>query len=236
MNKIFNFLKIFILVGIISCSKISPKGEIEVKDVTVENFTKLNLKGDFKVFFAKGNQNLVSVETYPNVYKNLDIEVENGILTIEENRKPENVDFYSITIFGKNDLNEISLADQVEMNVSGQVKTPEFSLHLKGNSKFMGAVIAPKSKIEMAEKSNANILGETKNLNLKLTDSASIMAPYFYVENLELNAKNDASAGLNIDNEMKGTLENTSKLIFYGEPLNKLTKKDKASVENRKLR
>lgn len=236
MNKIFNFLKIFILVGIISCSKISPKGEIEVKDVTVENFTKLNLKGDFKVFFAKGNQNLVSVETYPNVYKNLDIEVENGILTIEENRKPENVDFYSITIFGKNDLNEISLADQVEMNVSGQVKTPEFSLHLKGNSKFMGAVIAPKSKIEMAEKSNANILGETKNLNLKLTDSASIMAPYFYVENLELNAKNNASAGLNIDNEMKGTLENTSKLIFYGEPLNKLIKKDKSSVENRKLR
>ena len=234
ITKLFLFL--YLCLNLISCSKISPSGEIEVKDKSVENFAKLNLKGNFKVFFAKGNQNIVSVETYPNIYKNLDIEVENGILTIEENRKPENVDFYSITIFGKNDLNEISLADQVEMNVSGQVKTPEFSLHLKGNSKFMGAVIAPKSKIEMAEKSNANILGETKNLNLKLTDSASIMAPYFYVENLELNAKNDASAGLNIDNEMKGTLENTSKLIFYGEPLNKLTKKDKASVENRKLR
>lgn len=230
------FLFLFLVFNIISCSKISPKGEIEVKDVTVENFTKLNLKGDFKVFFAKGNQNLVSVETYPNVYKNLDIEVENGILTIEENRKTDQVDFYNITIFGKNDLNEVSLSDKVEMNVSGQVKTPEFSLHLKGYSKFMGAVIAPKSKIEMAEKSNANILGETKNLNLKLADSASIMAPYFYVENLEILSKNGASAGLNIDQEMKGTLENTSKLIFYGEPLNKLTKKDKASVENRKLK
>lgn len=88
----------------------------------------------------------------------------------------------------------------------------------------------------MAEKSNANILGETKNLNLKLADSASIMAPYFYVENLEILSKNGASAGLNIDQEMKGTLENTSKLIFYGEPLNKLTKKDKAVIENRKLK
>ena len=234
ITKLFLFL--YLCINLISCSKISPSGEIEVKDKSVENFAKLNLKGNFKVFFAKGNQNIVSVETYPNIYKNLDIEVENGILTIEENRKPENVDFYSITIFGKNDLNEISLADQVEMNVSGQVKTPEFSLHLKGNSKFMGAVIAPKSKIEMAEKSNANILGETKNLNLKLADSASIMAPYFYVENLEILSKNGASAGLNIDQEMKGTLENTSKLIFYGEPLNKLTKKDKASVENRKLK
>ena len=61
------------------------------------------------------------------------------------------------------------------------------------------------------------------------------MMPYFYVENLELNAKNDASAGLNIDNEMKGTLENTSKLIFYGEPLNKLTKRQ-SFCRNRKLR
>ena len=229
-------LYFIIFLGLISCSKISPKGEIEVKDEKVENFTKLNLKGNFKVFFAKAEQNLVSVETYPNIYKNLNIEVENGTLTIEENRKPENVDFYSVTIFGKNELSEISLAENVEMNVSGQVKSPNFSLNLKDHSKFMGAVIAPKSKIEMAEKSNANILGETKNLNLKLADSASIMAPYFYVENLELNAKNDASAGLNIDNEMKGTLENTSKLIFYGEPLNKLTKKDKSSVENRKLK
>lgn len=234
ITKLFLFL--YLCLNLISCSKISPKGEIEVKDKSVENFAKLNLKGNFKVFFAKGNQNIVSVETYPNVYKNLDIEVENGILTIEENRKTDQVDFYSITIFGKNDLNEISLADQVEMNVSGQVKSPNFSLNLKDHSKFMGAVISEKSSVEMTQKANANILGETKNLNLKLTDSASIMAPYFYVENLELNAKNNASAGLNIDNEMKGTLENTSKLIFYGEPLNKLIKKDKSSVENRKLR
>ena len=101
---------------------------------------------------------------------------------------------------------------------------------MKDHSKFMGAVISEKSIVDMAQKSNANILGETKNLNLKLTDSASIMAPYFYVENLELNTKNNASAGLNIDNEMKGTLENTSKLIFFGEPLNKLVKKDKACL------
>lgn len=230
------FLYLYLCLNLLSCSKISPKGEIEVKDVTVENFTKLSLKGDFKVFFAKGNQNLVSVETYPNIYKNLDIEVKNGTLTIEESRKPENVDFYSITIFGKNDLNEISLSNHVEMNISGQVKSSEFLLNLKDNSKFMGAVISDKSKIDMAQKSNANILGETKILNLKLSDSASIMAPYFYVENLEMNAKNGTSAGLNIDNEMKGTLENTSKLIFYGEPLNKLVKKDKSSVENRKLK
>ena len=71
MNKLFNFLYILLFLGFISCSKISPSGEIEVKDVSVENFTKLDLKGNFKVFFVKGNQNLVSVETYPNIYHNL---------------------------------------------------------------------------------------------------------------------------------------------------------------------
>ncbi len=233
-TKLFFFF--LLCISLISCSKISPSGEIEVKDEKVENFTKLNLKGSFKVFFVKGNQNLISVETYPNIYKNLDIEVKNGTLTIDENRKPENVDFYTITIFGKSDLNEISLSDQVEMNVSGQVKSPDFSLLLKDNAKFMGAVIAQKSNVKMSQTSKANLLGETQNLNLQLSDSASIMSPYFYIENLDILSENGASAGLNIDNEMKGTLENTSKLIFYGEPLNKLTKKDKASVENRKLK
>lgn len=221
---------------IISCSKITPSGEIEVKDTAVENFTKLNLKGNFKVFFAKAEHNLVSVETYPNIYKNLDIEVENGVLTINENRNAENVDFYSITIFGKNNLSEVKLQKHVEMNISGKINSPQFSLNLTDNSKFMGAIATEKTSVEMSKISNANILGKSQLLTLKQSDSASIVAPYFNVENLEINAKNDASAALNIDNEMKGTLENTSKLIFYGEPLNKITKKDKASIENRKLR
>ena len=60
-------LYFIIFLGFISCSKISPKSEIEVKDEKVENFAKLNLKGNFKIFFAKGSQNLVSVETLPKM-------------------------------------------------------------------------------------------------------------------------------------------------------------------------
>lgn len=230
------FLYLYLCLTLLSCSKITPSGEIEVKDVSVENFTKLDLKGNFKVFFVKGNQNLVSVETYPNIYKNLDVEVDNGTLEIKENRDAENVDFYSITIFGKNELSEISMANHVEMNVSGKINSPQFSLYLKDNTKFMGAITSHKTIVEMWNNANANLLGKSKFLNLKQSDSTSIMAPYFEVENLEISAKNNVSAGLNVDNEMKGNLENTSKLIFYGEPLNKLTKKDKASVENRKFR
>lgn len=240
MLKMKNIIKIFLCLNlcimVFSCSKISPKGEIEVKDTAVEDFTKLNLKGHFKIFFAKGEQNLVSVETYPNIYNNLDIDAEDGTLTIEEGRQPENVDFYTITVFGKNDLAEITLADHVEMNISGQIKSPQFTLNVKDNAKFMGAVVAQKSNVTMSQKSNANVLGQTKSINLKMADSSSIVAPYFYAENLEILAKNDAFAGVNVENEMKGYIENTSKLVFYGEPLNKVTKKNKAVIENKKLK
>lgn len=230
------FLYLYLCLNLLACSKISPNGEIEVKDKSVENFSKLDLKGSFKVFFVKGTQNLVSVETYPNIYQNLDIEVEDGTLIIKENRNAENVDFYSITIFGKNELSGISMADHVEMNISGKINSPQFSLNLTDNSKFMGAITAGKTSVEMSKKSNANVLGETKQLILKQSDSASIVAPYFNIENFEINAKNDAFAGINVDNEMKGNLENTSKVVFYGEPLNKIIKKDKASIEKRKLK
>ncbi len=234
IRKIYLFLCFFLCL--ISCSKITPKGEIELKDVSVGKFTNLDLEGNYKVFFVKGLQNLVSVETYPNIFKNLDIKVENSTLHIKENRNAEKVPFYTITIFGNQDPTSITLHNRVEFNISGLVQSPKFSLFLDGNSKFLGAVNTESAQIAMAQKTNANILGKTANLNLKLADSASIVAPYFEVENLEINEKNDAFAGINVGNEMKGTLENTSKLIFYGEPVNNLVKKDKSSVENGKLR
>jgi hypothetical protein len=51
ITKLFLFL--YLCLNLISCSKISPSGEIEVKDKSVENFAKLNLKAISKYFLPK---------------------------------------------------------------------------------------------------------------------------------------------------------------------------------------
>lgn len=218
-----------------SCGKISPKGEIQSKDVELAEFSKVDLKGKFRVFYVQNPHNFVNVETYPNVFKNLNIKVENGQLSISEKSETEKVDFYNITIYGKNAFENIKMADSVEFNISSQMKVKDFSLHLKDNAKFIGSVISEKADISMTEKSRANLLGKTNFLKLNIKDTASIISPYWYIKDLEIDSQNGNYSELNVDEEIKGKITNTSKLVYYGNPSKKIKVEEKAILEKREL-
>ncbi len=139
------FIYLFILISLISCGKISPKGNIESKDVKVEDFVNLDLNGKFRAFFVKSDSSYVNIETYKNIGDNVKLKVKDKTLSITENRKISPVDFYTITIYSKYNLEKISLADSVEMNTSSEIKTDNFTLNLKKNAKFIGSLNSQKS-------------------------------------------------------------------------------------------
>ncbi|SEH58054.1 GIN domain-containing protein [Epilithonimonas hominis] len=230
----FTYLFIFSII-IISCGKVSPKGEIQSKDIELSEFSKLDLKGKFRVFYVQSPHNFVNVETYPNFFDNLNIEVKDKNLSITEKRETDKVDFYNITIYGKNPFDVIKIADSVELNISSQMKVENFALHLKDNAKFIGSVISEKSEIEMTNKSRSNLLGKTTLAKLNIKDTASIISPYWYIKDLEIESQNGNYAELSVDEEIKGKIGNTSKLIYYGNPSKKLKVTEKATLENKKL-
>lgn len=219
----------------ISCGKVSPKGDIQSKDVELAEFSKLDLKGKFRVFYVQSPHNFVNVETYPNFFNNLNIEVKDKNLSITEKRETDKVDFYNITIYGKNPFDVIKIADSVELNISSQMKVENFALHLKDNAKFIGSVISEKSVIDMANKSRANLLGKTALAKISIRDTASIISPYWYIKDLEIESQNGNYAELNVDEEIKGKIGNTSKLVYYGNPSKKLKVTEKATLENKKI-
>ena len=235
-RKINSFIYLlFFSLLIISCGKVTPKGDIQSKDIELSEFSKLNLNGKFRVFYVQSPHNFVNIETYPNIFDNLNVEVKNNQLDITENRPTDKVDFYNITVYGKNPFSEIKISDSVELNISSQMKVDNFTLHLKDNAKFIGSVISEKSEIDMSNKSRANLLGKTTLAKLIIKDTASIISPYWYIKDLEIDSQNGNYAELNVDEEIKGKIGNTSKLIYYGNPSKKLKVEQKATLENKKL-
>ncbi|MBU4537716.1 MAG: DUF2807 domain-containing protein [Weeksellaceae bacterium] len=232
MKNIFFLILIF---SVISCGKIAPKGNIESKDIPLEEFVNLNLKGKFRVFYIHSDKNFVNVETYPNVLNNLKIKIKDKTLNIEEKRETEGVDFYNITIYSKFNLEKVSLADSVEMNISSEIKTDNFRLNLKNNSKFIGSVNSRRAEVEMTQKSRANFLGQTKDAVLRISDTASIIAPYWYIENLNIDSKNGNYAEVNVKDSLKGNIKNTSKLVYYNDPIRAFKIDKTADVQNKKL-
>ncbi|MDC8104146.1 DUF2807 domain-containing protein [Chryseobacterium sp. B21-037] len=230
-----NILYIFVLVAVISCGKVSPKGNIERKDVDVSEFVNLDLDGKFRVFYARGPKNFVEIETYPNVANNLDVDVKDKTLSIKEKRGTKGVDFYNVTIYSKYNLEKVSISDSVEMNISSEIKTDNFKLNLKNNATFMGSVNTRRAEIEMVNRSRANFLGETKNAVIKISDTASLIAPYWKITNLNIDSKNGNYAEVNVKDSLKGHIQNTAKFLYYNDPIRAFKIDKTTKVENKTL-
>ncbi|KMQ65237.1 hypothetical protein ACM46_12590 [Chryseobacterium angstadtii] len=226
---------ISLLVVAVSCGKVSPKGNIERKDVDVSEFVNLDMEGKFRVFYARGAKNFVEIETYPNVADNLDIDVKDKTLFIKEKRGTKGVDFYNVTIYSKYNLEKVAIADSVEMNISSEIKTDNFRLNLKNYATFMGSVNTRRAEVDMQNKSRANFLGLTKNALIKISDTASLIAPYWKIDNLNIDSRNGNYAEVNVKDSLKGNVQNTAKFIYYNSPIRAFKIDKQARVENKKL-
>lgn len=223
------------LIVVVSCGKISPKGKIETKDIDVSEFVNLDLEGKFRVFYARGPKNFVEIETYPNVAKNLDVDVKDKTLSIKESRGTKGVDFYNVTIYSKYNLEKVSISDSVEMNISSEIKTDNFRLNLKNNATFMGSINTRRAEVEMKNGSRANFLGLTKDAVIKISDTASLIAPYWKITNLKIDSKNGNYAEVNVKDSLKGNIQNTAKFIYYNNPIRAFKIDKTTKVENKKL-
>ena len=232
MKNLFILLLAF---TVISCGDISPKGNIESKDIPLDEFVNLNLKGKFRLFYIKRDSSFVNVETYPNILNNLKIKVKDKTLNIEEKRAVRGIDFYNVTIYSKYNLEQVSISDSVEMNISSEIKTDNFRLNLKNNGKFIGSVNSRRAEVEMTGKSRANFLGKTKDAVIKISDTASIIAPYWNIENLNISSQNGIYAEVNVKDSLKGTIKNTSKMVYYDDPIRAFKSDKTANVQNRKM-
>lgn len=232
MKKIIFLLAFFTLV---SCGKISPEGNLEKKEIDVEEFVNLDLAGKFRVFYARGPKNFVEIETYPNIADNLDIDVDDKTLSIKESRGTKGVDFYNVTIYSKYNLEKVSLSDSVEMNISSEIKTDNFRLNLKNNATFMGSVNTRRAEVEMLNRSRANFLGETENAVIKISDTASLIAPYWKIVNLNIDSKNGNYAEVNVKDSLRGSIQNTAKFLYYNDPIRAFKVDKTTRVQNKKL-
>ena len=228
-----NLFYVVLVFGAVSCGKVKPKGDIATKDVNVPEYTKVDLNGKFKVFYVNNPKNFVSVETYPNVYDNLKIDVKDNTLYISEKSKTQGVDMYNITLYANKNLESITMADSTDMTISSQMAAPIFLLNLKDNSKFMGSIVANKSNITMDKKAKANLLGRSIDATIAISDTASIISPYWYVDNLSITSKNGNYAEIAVDKDLSGNISNTAQLIYYGNPQKKIKVKDKATLQQK---
>ncbi len=224
-------LNLLLFCFLIACnSKVEPKGEIEIKDFPLKKMNELYLNGHFKVFVKESNKNSIVVETYPNVIDNLIIENENNRLSITEKNDISPVDFYQITLYTHLDIQKLEMGNIAELTIEDSVKSNHLLIKLKDNSKLMASLHNQSTELSMSQKTRLNINGISNNGKINIKDSASIIAPTWQINHLELDAKNQTNIEVLVNKILNGTLSNSSQLFYYGTPQKNIQKKDKATI------
>lgn len=229
------FFLILTFFTIVSCSKVKPEGVIETHEIKIADFNQIDLKGKFRTFFIHSQKNFIAIETNPKFYKNLDIDVKDNVLNISEKKETQGLDFYNVTIYSKDNLNSIKLSDSIEFNISGEIKSPNLKLNLKNNAKFIGAVNSKKTELEMIDKSRANLMGQSNLAFVKISDTASLIAPYWIINDLNINSENGNYSELNVKDKISGEIKNTATFNFYGSPVSAFKIEKTATVQNKEL-
>ncbi len=225
----------FVLLIFTSCGEITPKGDLTDKTVALESIESIKLNGNYRLFYVLSSNNEIYIESYPNIINNLSIKQNKGLLTIEEKRPTDMVDFYNVTIFSPSVPKEIKVGGAVEFSISGALQGEQIKINLLENAKFMGGIDMKTTQLEMKDSSRANFSGSTQSAEIKMGDTAHLIAPYWNVNKLSLSSSEGPYIEINVKDSLKGEAKNTSKLLIYGEAVNQL-KADKTVTLDRKNR
>lgn len=218
--KILIYLSL--VIGLISCGKMEPQGEVKMQEVKIEAFEKLELYGNFQVQYLPSTENKVLVETYPNIFENLQIETKNKKLTIKEKTLTEGVDVCIITLHTTGKPSEIEMAGLAQFNGADEMMMDKIQLNMKNESKFSARILTNKAKMILADKAQVRISGKTLDTEIFTKDSVNIISPQWIVNNLNINAKGDSETEIAVAEKLEGKIENKAKLHYRGKPTKKI--------------
>ena len=226
-----NLLYIVVVLVLVSCGKIQPEGsEIKTQEVKIEEFSALHLEGNFKVSYIQSTENKLIVETYPNIFENLKIKVKDKELTISEKRKAEGVEVYNIILYSSGKISKMKMQNSAEFNISSQMMMDDFSLKMEDNTKLAGAILSNKAEINLYDNARLEMFGKTLEAEVVMRDSAVMVSPYWFVNNLKIKAEDDVLAEISVDEKLEGKLKNNAKLSYTGNPVKKVLEEDKALI------
>lgn len=228
-----------IFVFALSCLALTGYGQVTKKTLELPEFKGIYVNSNYTVYLKQTNKQEVNVEALADIFQISDIRVENGVLLINIDRKPDSPNksiwakiddikvnpTMKIYISMKN-VNELQVngggkiisensiaADFMNVGVAG---SGSLDVDLKGNT----------VKAEVSGSGNLNLRGYATSLEAMLSGSGNLTAYNCPVESAKIRVSGSGNAELNVSNTLdavvmgagsvkhKGNTKNVTKKVY----------------------
>lgn len=232
-------MKTLIRILVLVCLANVVQAQVTKKTLELPEFKSIYVNSNYTVYLKQTNKQEVSVEALTEIYELTTISVENGVLLINVERKPENT---NKSIWAKIDdikVNPtmklyISMKNISELQVNGGGKiiaenslaAPSINLSIGGSGSMDIDLKGDQVKAEVSGSGKMMLRGYATNLEGVVSGSGSINAFNCPLENAKIKVSGSGNAELNVTNTIdavvvgsgtvkhKGNTKTTTKKVY----------------------
>lgn len=224
--------------GLNSCAQIKGEGPIVTKELKVEDFTGVALKGSFNVEVEQGDKS-VRAKGNQNIIDRLDLEVKDGVLKVKLEKG--NYRDFELTVFvSTRNITELAVAGSGDMKVGAFKALDELDVELAGSGAIKGTglldigekceveiagsgdvdleVKAAKLEVEIAGSGNVKLKGEASDQEISIAGSGDYKALDLVSEKAKVSISGSGDADLNVEKSLEVSIAGSGDVNYRGNP------------------
>lgn len=226
-------MKNFIATLVIACLSLTAVAQVTKKTLELPEFKAIYNNSNYTVYLKQTNKQEINVEALTEIYELTNIFVENGILMINIDRKPENP---NKSIWAKIDdikLNPtmklyISVKNVTDLQVNGAGKiisenslaAPTLNLSIGGSGSMDLDIKGDQVKAEVSGSGKMGIKGYASNLDGVVSGSGAINAFNCPLEKATVKVSGTGLAELNVTDTIVATVVGSGSVKHKGNTKN----------------
>jgi len=216
MKKVILFLSIVLAFS--SCDTgVAGNGNVIKKDLSITEFSALEVNGAFEVMLRQGTGVGLSIEMDENLFEYLEVTQRSNVLKIETERvirksKAKKI-YLTVT-----DLEEIEVNGANELETRGGLNGESLMVQANGASQLKIEFIGTELKLAANGGSSINLRGEVGALEIEVNGAAKVKASKMRADHVKVEVSGAAESEVWAVNSLDVSASGASDVKYKGEP------------------
>ncbi len=230
--KHFTFLLLSFIILWACNNNLNGEGAVQEKELILDQAPKkITLDGNFEIVWVQEAQHKVVLEAQENLLNNILIEENLESISISEKNNAKTDEIYKVYLHS-DQLEEIELNGNVILDISGEVKSNEFSIELNDNAKLAAQIFIESLHINADDNSEIILKGNCSELEANLEGNSKLPSPEFIVSEAEIDLSENAQAHFQIIKKLSGKSNDNAVLEYEGNPNKSFLANDQSKIIN----
>ncbi len=225
MKKIFYFTVALIIIVLSSCSfpgmvSVRPEGAYISKDINPESFESISVSSGFELLLTQDSVQSMSVETYENIFKHLEIVIVDNTLMISPK---EGVNFFGDTkvkIHIKTPvLKELSLSGGSRAELVNEWEGENIDVSLSGGSRIFGQTNVKFLEMDLSGGSRSELRGVVDYISIGSSGGSKSRHLDMQARKCNASISGGGSLEISVSDSLEVDCSGGSRVHYKGSPV-----------------